>query len=184
MEELELEHKRERFMTYLKVYSENKFNPVPEWILIQKATKQDYETAINYIPWIDKNFDDPQTCICTTPIMNRCLIQNSKTGVKIIIGSVCQNRWLDLKARCQKCNVVLKNFLRRQKEQDWFCRKCHAKHKLMPYVYGKGFWYNKKFSEAVENEELVLFMLNLAHPTDAQKEFIDYALTLWDPVEG
>jgi hypothetical protein len=174
MDEIELQYRKERFTSFLKVYSQDEDDPIQEWIFKKDPKKCEYEAAINYVA--DPTAD--QHCICTTKIDNECLIQNKETGIKLIIGSVCGKRWLDFRGTCDKCDAVLGNFVKRQKENDWLCRSCKDVGNTL--FLGHGPFYSQKFKEVVKNRMYVQFLLNVPVKSENHRKFIEYVNTIWE----
>lgn len=127
--DIELQYRRERFMTILKAHSHDKEDPVSEWRIINSPTTDQLKSAVNYVEWGNLNLRNPQRCICTTQIDNRSIITNIINSKLLIVGAVCLKRWLDLKAFCDDCGCALGNFVKRQADNDWLCRICKAEAK-------------------------------------------------------
>jgi ribosomal protein L37AE/L43A len=145
--ELELQYRRERFMTILKAHSNDKEDPVSEWRIINFPSKDQLKSAINYIEWLDLKQRNPQRCICSTQIDNRSVIINSMNGKLLIVGAVCLKRWLDLKAICDGCGCTLGNFVKRQADNDWLCRVCKAEEKRRAMAFAAQMEERKKQRE-------------------------------------
>ena len=189
-DELHLQHRRERFMTILKAHSEDKKDPVSEWSIVQHRTFNQLKNALNYVEWKNLDSPDPQTCICSTHISNKALITNKINNKLLIIGAVCLQRWLKIKALCDGCECILGNYVMRQKENDWRCRSCSFERMLFTPGLVKG-WETcpgfidccanrVSFKEAVENQAIVDLLLNLPITSQNHKLFVEYAKTVWE----
>jgi hypothetical protein len=116
--EVSLDKKSREFMRVLRQHSDNKFDPVSEWIYCKYTPAQEAQGE-----------RDGKRCICTTPIMNLHYIRNSISGMVIEIGCECIKRW-SLGPKCEGgCARSLGSLEKRKKGDNWLCRSCNAKKK-------------------------------------------------------
>ena len=150
-----------KFFEILRRFSDNKFDPVPEWELLT-----------------DKFFEKETRCICTTPIERNFYIRHKRTGKELVIGSECVKRWIHPKLTCKQCESPLGRIDKRIQTQDFVCPKCKreakkaakeaAEHRAsrratlcaFHFYYGKKY-YGKRFDVVAKDIPYVEFLLNL-----------------------
>ena len=93
--ELPLDTKAQEFLRVLRLYSNDKDDPVSEW-----AYHKVFMESQEY-----KGEKDGKKCICTTPIFNLHYIQNRISGKVLEIGCECVKRW-ELGPKCEGKWVV------------------------------------------------------------------------------
>lgn len=198
MTELDQSLKSLKFLSVLRTYSSDKNDPISEW----EYHKRPYMTSNEY-----QGEADGKRCICTTPITNLHEIKNRISGKILEIGCECVKRW-ELNPYCHgKCGRSLGNLEARRKANNWLCRSCKAAkekreevEKVMSEIeqkkndeetermghflfFGFGKYYKKRFSEVVEDKEIVERLLNNPIDNDDYRTFIEYIYRIYR-VEG
>jgi hypothetical protein len=105
------EYYHKKFNEVITLYSVNKEDPIPEWILH------------------DNPQEDKTECICTKDISLRWPITNKLNGQILWIGGDCAERWLNPSLSCDGCGAALGCVMKRRREKNYLCRSCTLKSK-------------------------------------------------------
>jgi len=146
-----------QFLKALREHSQNKQDPISEWILLESVS------------WME----DGGKCICTKEIKNIFKIQNKITKEVLEIGGDCAGRWLNPSLNCFKCDCVLGNVIQRRKDGFYLCLSCKRK---AGKLEDRTILYDSQvlsFYELAQKEGAVEWLAN--HPkTQLDKLFLEY----------
>ena len=176
-----LKAKARLFFATLRENSISQQDPLPEWQIVT-----DYEG------------DGEERCICSTPILHKYVIENKLNGRRLTIGSECIKRW-NIKFVCKQCSSHLGNITKRLIQQDFLCPECkreekrkqklleaqreERKRKLGAYVlYWFGPYYQRRFSEVINDIPYVEFLLNQPTRTKTIEYFEEYVNLCYEVV--
>ena len=171
-----------RFFEILRQYSDNQYDPLPEWELV-----------------LGKFMEKESRCICSTPIERNFYICHKRTGKELVIGSECVKRWINPKLICKQCKCPLGRFAARIKTQDFLCPSCKriAKKAVeekerktlsriqtlgrFKFFFGK-IYFAQRFCEVVKDIPYVEFILNhpWIHQPETIKLFLEYVHLVYD----
>lgn len=137
-----------QFLERLKEHSQNKEDPISEWILHDNVEER------------------TSNCLCGKEIHVIYFIENKLSHEIIGVGSECVKKWLNPYLVCKSCYCPLGNALQRRREKKFYCRQCRA------YIDRQGkclFWHNYRtyrMEDIVKNIPLLEAILN----SDNQKK--------------
>ncbi len=158
------EHYARMFLKILREHSQNKQDPISEWIL---------ENTISFK-------EDGGFCICSKDIKRIFTIQNKITHQSLEIGGDCAMRWLEPKLNCVKCKIPLGNILKRKTEGNFLCRSCRIKTgKYQDKIYLYDYKIYTYFELAQDADKVAIILnKNSTHYTDIL--FLEYCSYFYD----
>ena len=169
-----------KFFEVLRSFSDNQYDPLPEWELVT-----------------DKFIEREIRCICTTPIERNFFIRHKRTGKELVIGSECVKRWLNPRIVCKECDSPLGRVTKRIELQDFICPDCKRSKRKKDTARRKQlasfrlYWgskhYGKQFKDVIDDIPYVETLLNLPLPSVPQTlqafyEYVNLVFTIEEQI--